>query len=178
MLNEKSSARSDLTTGLLCHKHRQELDLNPEKGCVTWLRMMRAGNTAFAENELDSASSHFGAAYEIARLLIQNQLNYPGRFYASERLLTATHNLSVTLARQNRHPVAGELLIQMHRELLVICNDSALNADTRAAAYACLQPSLERIQPFLERARDQELAKQLVSITETTFMEEKNKLCH
>lgn len=162
----------------LCDRHLQDATVNPAKACLTWVKLIKSGNQAFAEENLELANQNFGAAHEIARCLIRNNSNYSGQLYAAERWLISAHNLSVTLARQNRHPIAGELLIRMHRELLVICNDDSLCADTRAAAYSCLESSLERIRPFLERAKDKQMGHELESLTLDVHREGKVKIFH
>ena len=162
----------------LCDKHLADTALNPGKACINWARIIISGNRAFNTDNLELANQYFGAACEIARILIRNKTSYPGQLYAADRLLISSHNLSVTLAQQNRHPQAGELLIHMHRELMVICNDEALPADNRALAYSCLQPSLERLRPFLERMKDQTKAEELVTLTTDICWVGKTKICH
>lgn len=162
----------------LCDRHRTAAAFNPQQACASWISLIKTGNRAIAEDNLELANQSFGTAAEIAHSIISSDINYPGRIYAAERLLIATHNLSVTLAKQNRHPLAAELLIRIHRELLVICDDESLRADTRATALSCLTPSLERIRPFLERSRNQETAQQLILLTTTACSRGKTDICH
>lgn len=175
---ESDQGKCERLPRYLCDRHRTAAAFNPQRACDSWINLIKTGNRAFAEDNLELANHSFGSAAEIARSIITSDINYPGRIYAAERLLIATHNLSVTLAKQNRHPLAGELLIHIHRELLLICNDASLRADTRAIALSCLTPSLERIRPFLERSRDQQMAQQLIRLTTSACRRGKTDICH
>lgn len=162
----------------LCEKHLAETILDPGKACLTWVRLIKAGNCAFTSEQWDIAHRHFGAAYEIARAMITTARAHPGHFYAAERLLIASHNLSVTMAHQNLHTKAGELLVHIHRDLLVLCNDESLHPDTRAAALGCLEPSLNRIRSILAQGQNQAIIQELTNLTQNTCSEVRTHVYH
>lgn len=162
----------------LCDKHLAETILNPGKACLTWVRLIKAGNCAFKSEQWDAAHRNFGAAYDIARAMIRTVISDPGHFYAAERLLIASHNLSVTMAHQDMHTKAVKLLVHMHRDLLVLCNDESLRPDTRAAALGCLEPSLERIKCTLSEEQNPEFIEELTSLTQNTCNELRSIIFH
>lgn len=168
----------NLRSGYLCDLHLQQVKENPGDGCCRWARMMRLGNQAYQQNNFALADRHFGGASDIARTLIRQAHPYAGQMFAAERLLIATQNWSITLARQERHSQAGCLLVALHRELLQLCEDDRLARQVRAAARSCLQPSLQRIREFLRTAKDQQAAEELQNLTCEVQEDLRNQVCH
>ncbi|TQV85233.1 hypothetical protein FKG94_03325 [Exilibacterium tricleocarpae] len=126
----------------LCTRHRQNVTAAPAKAYPTWRRLMGDGAKAHKSGDYRQAHDCFGSASEIASLILDKRPLDHKQLHPMDMWVRATHNLSATLNAAGEHAAAENLLRQLHRDLLSLCQLSNKQRHMRVAALACLDIAL------------------------------------
>lgn len=148
-----------MTPRYLCKNHFQKFSQDLDSANRTWNSSITQGMRALDESNYKKAQYCFGAAYEIAHIILDRTITDRGDSNVAANTLLSAQYLATSLIYLNETQLAAQTLLHVHEKFIFLCRNSAAPETMRTTLRNNMIPYIEKLyEQVLNKNRDQQIA--------------------
>lgn len=134
-----------MKTNYLCKGHFHEFCQDLNKADHFWNQAMSLGMQAVNEENLQQAQNCFGAAYETANIILDQQVPHSASAEIASNTMLSAQYLSTTLVKLGSLKKAKIVLNQLQEKFVFLCRSPLVNENLRQLLCDYLIPYIEKL---------------------------------